>query len=162
LSSDVAVSRPELDRLMRDMRKQRFAAVLVARFDRFAWSTTHLLRALEEFRKHGVAFISLNESVDTSTAIGKIVVTTLRAVAEMERVLIQERVNAGLDLARRQGKRLGRPPVDLNIETVRRLHADGFGVRQIAKELGCSASTIHRTLRERARIDNCLNSSKAG
>src|SRR5499433_2747028 len=56
--------RPELDRMMADARKRRFDAVLVARFDRFARSTKHLVLALEEFSSLGVDFISLNEAVD--------------------------------------------------------------------------------------------------
>ena len=63
--------RPELDRLMADARRRRFDAVLVARFDRFARSTKHLVLALEEFSSLGIDFVSLNESIDTSTPMGK-------------------------------------------------------------------------------------------
>ena len=63
--------RPALDRLMTDARKRRFDAVLVARFDRFARSTKHLVLALEEFSSLGVDFISLNESIDTSSPMGR-------------------------------------------------------------------------------------------
>src|SRR5262245_51518577 len=73
-------SRPELERLMHDARRHRFRAVMVARFDRFARSTSHLLRALAEFQKHDIDFISLNESIDTSTPVGKMVFTILGAV----------------------------------------------------------------------------------
>src|SRR5215469_7659123 len=103
--------RPQLDRLMADARKRRFDAVLVARFDRFARSTKHLVMALEEFSSLGINFISLNESIDTSTPMGKMVFTVVAAVAELERSIIRERVVMGLDRAKRQGKRLGRPKV---------------------------------------------------
>ena len=111
---DVGISgakerRPELDRLMTDARKRKIDAVLVARFDRFARSTRHLVLALEEFQSLGVHFISLSESIDTSTPIGKMVFTIIGAVAELERSLIRERVVMGLARARKQGKRLGRP-----------------------------------------------------
>ena len=88
-------SRPALNRLMADARKRRFDAVLVARFDRFARSTRHLVLALEEFNALGVDFISLSESVDTSTPMGKMVYTVIAAVAELERSLIRERVVIG-------------------------------------------------------------------
>src|SRR4029450_3650152 len=78
-------SRPALDRLMKDARARKFDVVIVARFDRFARSVSHLLRALEEFSHLGVHFISLSESVDTSTPVGKMVFTILAAVAELER-----------------------------------------------------------------------------
>ena len=91
--------RPALDRLMADARRGRFDAVLVYRFDRFARSVTHLLRALEEFSSLGVDFVSLSEAIDTSTPLGKMVFTVLGAVAELERNIIRERVRERLGLA---------------------------------------------------------------
>src|SRR6266566_6452502 len=102
-------SRPALDRLMRDARARKFDVVVVARFDRFARSVSHLLRALEEFSHLGVDFISVSESVDTSTPMGKMIFTVLGAVAELEKNLIRERVHMGISRARKQGKSLGRP-----------------------------------------------------
>ena len=96
-------SRPALNRLMTDARKRRFDAVLVARFDRFARSTRHLVLALEEFNALGVDFISLSESVDTSTPMGKMVYTVIAAVAELERSLIRERVVMACSERRRRG-----------------------------------------------------------
>src|SRR5687767_14702916 len=74
-------SRPELDKLMKAARARQIDAVIVARFDRFARSTRHLVTSLEEFQALGVHFISLNESIDTSTPLGKMVFTVLSAVA---------------------------------------------------------------------------------
>ena len=109
-------SRPRLDELMLDVTKGRrdFQAVLVWKFDRFARSVQHLLKALSTFDENKVAFISHTESVDTSTPMGRLVFTILGAVAEMERSLIQERVKAGVRNAdrpgfSRKGKKLGRP-----------------------------------------------------
>ena len=112
---DVGISgtkerRPELDRLLADAHRRRFDAVVVWRFDRFARSVSHLLRALETFRALGIDFVSLSEQVDTSTPTGKMVFTVLGAVAELERSLIVERVRAGMRNARAKGKRIGRPP----------------------------------------------------
>jgi DNA invertase Pin-like site-specific DNA recombinase len=86
--------RPALDRLMADAHRRRFDAVVVWKFDRFARSVSHLLRALETFRALGIEFVSLSEQVDTSTPMGKMVFTVLGAVAELERSLIVERVKA--------------------------------------------------------------------
>ncbi len=102
-------SRPELNKLMADAHRRRFDAVVVWRFDRFARSVSHLLRALETFKALGIEFVSLSEQVDTSTPTGRMVFTVLGAVAELERSLIAERVKAGLRNARAKGKRLGRP-----------------------------------------------------
>lgn len=73
-------NRPELNRLMADAHHRRFDAVVVWRFDRFARSVSHLLRALETFKALGVEFVSLSEQVDTSTPTGKMVFTVLGAV----------------------------------------------------------------------------------
>src|SRR5512145_1505923 len=97
-------SRPDLDRLMKDARARKFDLVVVARFDRFARSVSHLLRALEEFSHLSIDFVSLSESIDTSTPMGKMIFTVLGAVAELERNLIRERVQMGIARARKQGK----------------------------------------------------------
>ena len=96
--------RPALDRMMKDARTRTIDAVLVTRFDRFARSTKHLVTSLEEFQALGVDFVSLGESVDTSTPMGKMIFTVLGAVAELERSLIKERVAMGLERARKEGK----------------------------------------------------------
>jgi len=136
--------RPELDRLMADARRRRFDVVLVARFDRFARSTKHLVLALEEFNVLGIDFVSLNESIDTSTPMGKMIFTVIGAVAELERSLIRERVMMGLERARRQGKKLGRPRRLLDRQRVDALRAYGLSLRQIAITLNLSKDTVAR------------------
>ena len=73
-----APHRPALERLMSDARKRKFDTVLVWRFDRFARSTRHLLTALEEFRSLGIQFISYQENIDTSSALGQALFTSCR------------------------------------------------------------------------------------
>ena len=100
--------RPALDRLMADAKQRRFDAVLVSKLDRFARSLRHLINALAELEALGVAFVSLRDNVDLSTPSGRLMVQIIGAMAEFERSLIVERVRAGLQNARRRGKRLGR------------------------------------------------------
>lgn len=128
--------RPELDRLMADAHRRKFDAVIVWRFDRFARSVSHLLRALETFNSLGIAFVSLSEQIDTTTPAGKLVFTVLGAVAELERSLIAERVRAGLRNARAKGKRLGRPRKIVDARRIALLRAQGRGWRAIARALG--------------------------
>ncbi len=149
---DVGISggkekRPALNGLMGDARKRRFDTVLVARFDRFARSTRHLVLALEEFNALGVDFISLSESIDTSTPMGKMVYTIIAAVAELERSLIRERVVMGLQRAKAQGKQLGRPKVKTSEGQLLSFCEAGLSSRQIARLLGLSPSTVLRRLR---------------
>lgn len=136
--------RPELDRLMADAHKRRFDVVAVWKFDRFARSVSHLLRALDTFRALGVEFVSLSESLDTATPAGRMVFTVLGAVAELERSLIAERVRAGLRNARAKGKRLGRPRVAVNPERIGELRARGRSWREIVSQTGISKGTAQR------------------
>ena len=139
-------TRPELDRLMTDAHRRRFDAVVVWRFDRFARSVSHLLRALDNFRALGIEFVSLSEQVDTSTPTGKMVFTVLGAVAELERSLIAERVKAGLRNARAKGKRLGRPRVIVDATRIATLRAHGRSWREITAELRIGKGTAQRAL----------------
>ncbi len=144
--------RPELDRLLADAHRRRFDAVVVWKFDRFARSVSHLLRALETFQALGIEFVSLSEQLDTSTPTGKMVFTVLGAVAELERSLIVERVKAGLRNARAKGKRLGRPSKRVDAETVARLRSQGVAWRVIAKQLGVGVGTLYRVAPRRSKI----------
>jgi len=138
--------RPQLDRMMADAHRRRFDVVAVWKFDRFARSVSHLLRALDTFRVLGIEFVSLSESLDTATPAGRMVFTVLGAVAELERSLIAERVRAGLRNAKVRGKQLGRPRVFVDAVTIARLRSQGRTVREIAGQLGYSRSLVHKTL----------------
>ena len=140
-------SRPELNRLMADAHKRRFDVICVWRFDRFARSVSHLLRALETFKALGIDFVSFSEQMDTSTPAGKMVFTVLGAVAELERSLIVERVRAGLRNARAKGKRLGRPRVLVDAARIASLRASGASWRAIEAETGLCRETVRRAIR---------------
>jgi len=133
--------RPELDQLLHDAHRRCFDAVVVWRFDRFARSVSHLLKALENFRALGIEFVSLSEQVDTSTPTGKMIFTVLGAVAELERSLIVERVRAGLRNARAKGKKLGRPPKLTKPELINPMRSQGASWRAIGRALGASPAT---------------------
>ena len=130
--------RPELDRLVADAHRRKLDTVVVWRFDRFARSVSHLLRALENFKSLGIDFVSLSEQVDTSTPTGKMIFTVLGAVAELERSLIVERVRAGLRNAKAKGKRLGRPRKQVNTDKIALLRSQGASWRAVGAELGVS------------------------
>jgi len=149
-------SRPQLNRMMQDAHERRFDVVVVWRFDRFARSVSHLLRALENFNALGIQFVSLSEQVDTSTPTGKMVFTVLGAVAELERNLIVERVRAGLRHARAKGKRLGRPRKSIDAAEVRSLRAAGESWRTIARKTGVSVGTVFAAAQGRQDI-TCIN-----
>src|SRR5438034_3693643 len=138
-------SRPALDRLMKDARARHFDVVIVARFDRFARSVSHLLRALDEFNHLGIDFVSLSESIDTSTPMGKMIFTVLGAVAELERNLIKERVHMGISRARKEGKQLGRPKRIFDREKARTM-LQSMSIREVSRQLGVSRGVVERVL----------------
>lgn len=103
-------TRPLKQKLLGRLRAMEFDGLLVLKLDRWARSLRELTLELEEIHAKGVTFISLNDSIDMSTATGRLQFQILSAFAEFERNLISERTKEGLARARSQGKRLGRPP----------------------------------------------------
>ena len=138
--------RAGLDRLMADARRRKFDVVVVWKFDRFARSTSHLLRALEEFSALGIDFVSVTEAIDTSTPAGKMVFTVLGAVAELERSIIRERVIAGQKAAKRRGVKFGRPVVAVDAGHVARLRSNGLSWRAISEQTGLAKDTLRRSI----------------
>jgi len=140
--------RPGLDALMQDARRGKFNVVVVWRFDRFARSVKQLILALEEFRALGIDFVSHQESVDTSTPMGKAMFTVIAAIAELERSIIRERVIAGVEYARlygtRSGKPVGRPRAIFSRDQVQLLRSQGVSLREIARRVGTSLASIRR------------------
>ncbi len=130
--------RPALDQLSADAKRRLFDAVLVWRFDRFARSTRHLVNALHEFRHLGIAFVSYQENLDTSSPMGEAMFTIIGAMAQLERDITRERVKAGVARARARGKQLGRPRKVFHRDHVEQLRAQGLSFRQIGKQLGIS------------------------
>lgn len=112
--SGADANRPVLAQLIVDARKRKFDTVLVWRLDRLARSLKELIDLVELFKSLGIEFISHQESIDTTTPGGRLVFHIFGAIAEFERSLIGERVKAGMEEAKRRGKRLGRPPVPKN------------------------------------------------
>ncbi len=134
---------------MKDAQRRNFEDVLVAKYERFDRSTRHLIQALEQFNALGVDFISLSESVDTSTPMGKMVFTVTGAMAELERSLIQERVVMGIQRAKKQGKKLGRPRVYVDLGKAHRLQEQGLSLRAISKRLRVGRATLTAALNSR-------------
>lgn len=144
--SGVKQSRPALDRMMNDVRAGLIGKVIVYSFSRYARSVTHLLRALEEFKKLNIGFVSITESIDTNTPLGSAVFTILGAVAQLERDLIAERVRNGLANAKAKGIRIGRLKMR-DSDLIRKLKESGMTYRQIAKIARCSAGAVGAEMR---------------
>ena len=133
-------SRPALDLLLSDVRKRRVDVLVVWALDRLARSLKQLLSIAEECRSLGVDLVSLKQNVDTTLPAGRLTFQVLGAVAELEREMLRTRVKSGLEQARRNGKRLGRPALrnfDADeIAEIRQLRKAGASVRNLAIRFG--------------------------
>ncbi len=143
--------------LLDDAARGRFSVVLVFKLDRAFRSVKHMHDTLAVWEITKVSFQSIREQFDTSTAIGRLLLNLLATLAEFELEMIRERVKAGMDRARRQGKPIGRPKVmdrkgfKGRFETIRhRLDAGDISRRKAAKELGIGYATLKRLLDGRA------------
>lgn len=145
--SGIKSSRPELDRLMKEVRKGKVGTVIVYSFSRFARSTKFLLDSLEEFNELEVNFVSLSENVDLSTAIGKAMFTIISAIAALERDLISERVKNGMKNARAKGRQIGREKTRPT-EAILALRSKGYTYKQIAKKLKVSEGTVGNSIKD--------------
>ena len=139
--------------LLDDAAKRKFTLVLVFKLDRAFRSVKHMHDPLAAWEMVGVSFQSLRERFDTSTALGRLLLNLLAALAEFELELIRERVKAGMDRARRQGRQIGRPKVtDRKAfkkrfgDILERLNGGDISRRQAAKELGIGYATLKRLL----------------
>jgi DNA invertase Pin-like site-specific DNA recombinase len=142
--------RPALDQLLRAARRRQINVVVCWRLDRLGRNLQHLLAVLQELDALGVSFISLHEGLDATTPAGRLQMHLLGAFAEFERARIQERVRAGLARARRQGKRLGRPPRMITARELERVA--GLSTRAASRELQVSPSQVHRARQRAARM----------
>ena len=140
-----------LDALIADARRKKFSVVLVAAFDRVARSVKHFLQVMDEFDNLGIVFISRRENVDTSGPMGRLFLTLIGSIAELESDLIRERVLAGLRRCKLDGVRLGRAPMNIDRAAIVRDRLSGMTLTAVSKKWGISRSLVCKLVkRERA------------
>lgn len=149
-ASGAKAGRPELEKLLSALRDGD--EVVVAKLDRISRSTRYLIELAERFDEMGVDFISLNDSIDTTTPMGRFFFRVMASIAELERDMIVERTRDGLSAARARGHSGGRPkaPADA-VYKARRMYESGkFSVSEITGATGISKSTLYRNLAHEA------------
>lgn len=142
--------RPAFTEMMAEARKRKFHILLVWKLDRLGRSMKDLINTLDELGALGIDFVSYENQLDTSTPTGKLLFHVIGAVAEFEKDIIRERIVAGLENAKRKGKRLGKRPVLLPhlFEKAVKMRSEGFSYQQIAKRLRIDESTIRKKMKE--------------
>ena len=157
--------RPGLDLLMADARRKKFSVVLVAAFDRIARSTRNFLHVIDELESLEIEFISRREGVATGDAMGRLFVTIISAIAELERSLVVERVKSGMRRAKLEGRQVGRARLDINREQVVQDRRSGMSLTQVAKRHSISRASVCRLMKEANGDCNCaiaISSGEAG
>ena len=150
--TDVGVSgskarRGGLDALMADAHRRRFPIVLVGAFDRVARSVKHFLTVVDELNDLGIEFVSARENIDTSGAMGRMFVTIIGCIAELERSLIIERIKAGMHRRKLEGFLLGRAPLAVNHQSLVHDRLSGMSLTQVSKKYGVSRASVVRFAR---------------
>ena len=142
-----AVARALRQRLLDAARRRDIDVVLVWRLDRWGRSVADLVSTLQELTAPGVGFVSVTEALDLNTPTGRAMAGLLAVFVAFERDILGERVRAGLDHARRQGKRLGRPPTAAaRAGSVRDLFLAGISKSEIARRLKIGRTSVRRIL----------------
>jgi DNA invertase Pin-like site-specific DNA recombinase len=139
--------RPELSRLLQYLR--RGDSLVIYKLDRLGRTTKKLLELAEELEERGIELISIRDQIDTSTAMGKAMFRMLMVLAELERDMIAERTQAGLDAARARGRVGGRPQKDAKaVEKAIKLYkTQEYSVKEIEEMTGISKATLYRKIR---------------
>ena len=151
VASGAKVDRPGLKRCLEYLTAGD--VLVVWKLDRLGRSLPHLVALLEELRGRGVQFRSLTEGMDTTTPSGELLFNMVASLAQFERALIRERVNAGLAAARKRGRVGGRPRAisDEKMELIAAALAQGRSKAEVARAFGVSRATLHREVKRRAR-----------
>lgn len=134
--------RPGLDALIADARRKKFSVVLVTAFDRVARSVKHFLALMDEFDDLNVVFVSRRENVDTSGPMGRMFLTLIGSIAELEADLIRERVKMGLYYRKQAGLPVGRVPMNIDRAAIVRDRVGGMTLTAVARKWGISRSLV--------------------
>src|SRR4051812_40165700 len=147
-----AALRQKREELIVAAKRRDIDLVVVWRLDRWGRSLVDLVNTLQELSSLKVGFVSLSEALDLTTPSGRALAGMLAVFAEFERDILRDRVKAGIDQARKDGKPHGRPmTAGKLVPEMKQLREDGVSKRAIAKQLGVSRTSVIRLLRSGKR-----------
>lgn len=154
--SGISTIKPRLEQMMDAAFERKFDIVLVWKLDRLGRSLKEIINILDKLKEKNIDFVCLTQKIDTTTSSGKLMFHIIGAFAEFERDLISERVKLGLERAKRNGVKLGRPKVDEELiqEALEMREVHNASIRTISEKTGLSIGKVHEILVNRRSNDN--------
>ena len=141
-------NRPEFNHMMERIRLKEFDILMVWKLDRLGRSLQHLIQILQELEHKGIQFISLSQSIDTTTPQGKFFFHILGAFAEFEKDLISQRTKERLQYLKKQGKKLGRPKISkYQRKKAMELYKQLGSINKVAKSMRISYGTAYNIIK---------------
>lgn len=148
--SGVKKDRDALNQMLSAARSRKFNTLYVLSIDRLSRSVKNLIETVETLNDLGITIVFQRESIDTKSAMGQFFLTVLGSLAQFEREIMRERINAGIARAKSQGKKMGRPSKlnDGLRNAVTMLYQKGVSIRDIAKTCTVGIGTVYKVVDE--------------
>jgi DNA invertase Pin-like site-specific DNA recombinase len=146
--------RPALDALLKAATRREFDLIAVWSIDRLGRSLQHLVTTVNDLHASGVQLYFHQNAIDTTTPSGKLLFSVMGSFAEYERDLIRERIKLGVERARKEGKKLGRPSsvTDSTRAAIVELYKKGMSPKKISQTLRCGVGTAFHTLKSKGLL----------
>ena len=148
--SGVKKDRDALNQMMSAARSRKFNTLYVLSIDRLSRSVKNLIETVETLNELGITIVFQRENIDTKSAMGNFFLTVLGSLAQFEREIMRERINAGIARAKSQGKKMGRPSKlnDGLRNAVTMLYQKGVSIRDIAKTCTVGIGTVYKVVND--------------
>ena len=148
--SGVKKDRDALNQMLSAARSRKFTTLYVLSIDRLSRSVKNLIETVETLNDLGITIVFQRENIDTKSAMGQFFLTVLGSLAQFEREIMRERINAGIARAKSQGKKMGRPSKlnDGLKNAVTMLYQKGVSIRDIAKTCTVGIGTVYKVVDE--------------
>jgi len=140
--------RPDYERMLKRVYEENIQGIIVNDLTRFGRSTSDLLMQIKDLDSKGKKLISIKDNIDISTKNGRLMLGMLSLIADYEKETILERMEAGREIAKKEGTKFGRPKVNIDWELVKMLRPD-VSWTQIAKKVNVSCPTIIKRAKEK-------------
>jgi DNA invertase Pin-like site-specific DNA recombinase len=148
--SGVKKDRDALNQMLSAARSRKFNTLYVLSIDRLSRSVKNLIETVETLNELGITIVFQRENIDTKSAMGNFFLTVLGSLAQFEREIMRERINAGIARAKSQGKKMGRPSKlnDGLRNAVTMLYQKGVSIRDIAKTCTVGIGTVYKVVKD--------------